>query len=246
MAKIAATRNSSKQVVRVPHGGLVQTIKALPEKENDMVTQAEFWPLWASFFEKGDVVLSEIGTSSFGLLDVKMPPGADLLVQILWGSIGWATGATLGAALAAREQDRRCVLFAGDGSIILSIQEISTMIRNNLKPIIVWVPGVCEFRLPMLTKVARILNNDGYCVERMIHGEHREYNKIGNWQWQKLLDVFGPDPGSYATYKTSTRQELEDLLHGSALKDGSKLHLVECVLGRMDCPRALKAASHTS
>ena len=64
----------------------------------------------------GDVIVSEIGTASFGLLDTKFPPQSTLLTQILWGSIGWACGATLGAALEARDQGRRTVLFSGDGS----------------------------------------------------------------------------------------------------------------------------------
>ena len=38
-------------------------------------------------------------------------------LQILYGSIGWATGATLGAALAAKEAGRRTILFTGDGSL---------------------------------------------------------------------------------------------------------------------------------
>src|SRR5207244_1025319 len=38
--------------------------------------------------------------------------GAEVHCQPLWGSIGWATGATLGIALADRS--RRTVLFTGD------------------------------------------------------------------------------------------------------------------------------------
>jgi hypothetical protein len=43
---------------------------------------------------------------------------------VLWGSIGWSVGATLGAALAAREQGRRTCLFVGDGSLQLTVQEV--------------------------------------------------------------------------------------------------------------------------
>jgi pyruvate decarboxylase len=46
--------------------------------------------------------------------------------QVLWGSIGYATGATLGAALAAREledtPERRVILFTGEGSLQLTVQ----------------------------------------------------------------------------------------------------------------------------
>lgn len=223
LGKIAATKDKSHFVHRPLHGGLTQNVPATPTQKQAVITQDEFWPLWATFFNPGDVIVSEIGTSSFGLLDVQLPENSTLLTQILWGSIGWATGATLGAAIAAREQGRRTILFTGDGSIQLSVQEISTMIRQGVKPIIV------------------ILNNDGYVVERLIHGRGREYNNIKNWNWQKLLEVFDPPAGSYQSFKTNNRQELEDLLVSPELQDTSKLTLVECILGDFDAPRALRA-----
>lgn len=66
---------------------------------------------------------------------------------MLYGSIGYAVGALQGAALAVREQhqqqqqqdqqakERRTILFVGDGSLQLTVQEIATMIRHGLKPI---------------------------------------------------------------------------------------------------------------
>jgi len=51
------------------------------------------------------------------------------------GSIGYSVGATQGAALAARDAGvpRRTILFVGDGSFQLTVQELSTMIRLGLK-----------------------------------------------------------------------------------------------------------------
>lgn len=223
MAKIAASKDRAHFVTRTPYGGLTQTVKASPDKVNQMITQDEFYPLWAKFFREGDAIISEIGCASFGLLDVQIPKNATLDCQVLWGSIGWSVGATLGAALIAQAQGRRTFLFVGDGSIQLSVQEISTMIRQGLKPIIV------------------ILNNNGYVVERLIHGKDREYNNIKSWNWQKLLDVFDPPAGSYASYKTTNRQELEDLLADEDFAKADKLQLVECLLGDFDAPRALRA-----
>ena len=58
------------------------------------------------------------GTSSFGVLDVPLPDGAVFVSQILWGSIGWTVGSTLGAAIAARDIGlNRTILFIGDGSM---------------------------------------------------------------------------------------------------------------------------------
>jgi TPP-dependent 2-oxoacid decarboxylase len=45
----------------------------------------------------------------------------------------------------------------------LTVQELSTMIAQDLKPIIF------------------VLNNKGYTIERYIHGKDRKYNDIVNW-----------------------------------------------------------------
>ncbi len=75
-------------------------------------------------------------------------PNNRLIRVLLTGSIGWATGATLGAALAAREQgnDNRTILFTGDGSLQLTVQEIGTMIRRGVSPYLF------------------VLNNDGWVL----------------------------------------------------------------------------------
>jgi pyruvate decarboxylase len=55
------------------------------------------------------------------LTNVALPPHSTYVAQILWGAIGWSVGATLGAAFAAKEakEERRTVLFVGDGSLQL-------------------------------------------------------------------------------------------------------------------------------
>lgn len=60
-----------------------------------------------------------------------------MTVEVLWGSIGWSVGAAQGAALAVKdlEANRRTILFVGDGSFQLTAQEVSTMIRSGLNPI---------------------------------------------------------------------------------------------------------------
>jgi len=71
--------------------------------------------------------------SVFGVFDVPYPKASTSITQVLWGSIGWSVGATLGAALAVRESkqaDRRTVLLCGDGALQLSVQEIGSMIRR--------------------------------------------------------------------------------------------------------------------
>jgi pyruvate decarboxylase len=101
------------------------------------ITQAWFWPRVGQWLQKDDIVITETGTSNFGIWGTKFPPGVEAVSQVLWGSIGYAVGATQGAALAARDngQTRRTILFVGDGSFQLTCQEVSTMIKLKLRVI---------------------------------------------------------------------------------------------------------------
>jgi len=79
------------------------------------------------------------------LQSVKFYGEGDLLPSVeVKCSIGYSVGAVLGAALAARElpdgAERRVILFVGEGSLQLSVQEISTIIRRGLKPIL-YIPS---------------------------------------------------------------------------------------------------------
>ena len=104
--------------------------------ENQPLTHAWLWPRLSSWLKPKDIVVVDSGTSEFGIWNTKFPEGVTEISQVLWGSIGYSVGACQGAALAAKETgDRRTVLFVGDGSFELTAQEVSTMIRHNLNPI---------------------------------------------------------------------------------------------------------------
>lgn len=111
----------------------------LPEEEkntsNQEITHAWLWPTVGQWLKEKDIVITETGTANFGIWDTRFPAGVTAISQVLWGSIGYSVGACQGAALAAKEQNRRTVLWVGDGSLQLTLQEISTMIRNKLNPI---------------------------------------------------------------------------------------------------------------
>jgi indolepyruvate decarboxylase len=115
---------------------------------SDPITAAALYPRGEKFLKPNDIVVAETGTSSIGLAFALMPKGATFHNQTLWGSIGWATPAAFGAAVAAR--DRRVVLVTGEGSHQLTAQEISQFGRRSLKPIVF------------------VLNNSGYLIERLL------------------------------------------------------------------------------
>ena len=107
------------------------------DTKNQVITHAWLWPRVGQWLMPNDIVITETGTSSFGIWETRFPKGVTALSQVLWGSIGYSVGACQGAALAAKETggDRRTILFVGDGSFELTAQELSTMIRHDLNPI---------------------------------------------------------------------------------------------------------------
>ncbi|KAF9454735.1 pyruvate decarboxylase THI3 [Macrolepiota fuliginosa MF-IS2] len=194
-------------------------------QENDQtIVHAYFWPRVGQFFHPKDVIVTETGTANFGILDVPLPDGTKLISQVLWGSIGWSVGSALGAAFAAREVGKdRVILFVGEGSLQLTVQEISPMIRYGLKPIIF------------------VINNSGYTIERYIHGKHRKYNNVDNWKWTSLLDTFGGNMEQpYESYSVKTRAELDTLLDQSSFAAANKIQLVEVIMPALDAPLALE------
>ncbi|KAI5806317.1 thiamine diphosphate-binding protein [Geopyxis carbonaria] len=187
------------------------------------ITHAYFWPRVGQWFKEGDVIVTETGTSNFGILEARFPANVTHISQVLYGSIGYSVGALQGAALACKETDlsRRVILFVGDGSLQLTVQEIATMIRHGLKPIIF------------------VINNSGYTIERLIHGMTASYNDITPWKHTKLLDVFGADPKQSKSIQVQTRTELEKLFHDEEFASAPYIQLVELFMPKEDAPRAL-------
>jgi len=168
----------------------------------------------SAFLKPGSIVLAETGVSLFSAAETLMPEGATFIGQTFYGSIGYTVGATLGAAVAA--PDRPVVLFVGDGAFQVTGQELSTMIRNRVAPVIF------------------VLNNDGYTIERVI--VDRVYNDLQPWRYHELPVVYGGAPG----FDVRTEGELEAAL--TAAGDARRLVFIEVHTGRMDCPEALREA----
>lgn len=165
---------------------------------DDEITPDSLYPRIERFFSANDIVMAETGTSSMGLVSAKLPENAVFYNQTLWGSIGWATPAAFGAAMAA--PDRRVLLITGEGSHQLTVQEISQFGRFGLKPII-----IC-------------LNNDGYLIERMLcEDPFIYYNDLAKWNYSKLPEAFGM--GDWFSAKVVNNQELDKALQEAASAD---------------------------
>ncbi|KID78450.1 Pyruvate decarboxylase [Metarhizium brunneum] len=193
------------------------------------ITQAWFWPRLGEFLTDNDIVVTETGTANFGIWDTKFPSGVTALSQVLWGSIGWSVGACQGAALAAKDmgEKRRTILFVGDGSFQLTAQELSTMIRHELNPIIF------------------VICNEGFTIERFIHGMDAGYNDIAKWDNRGLVDVFGGQ-GKAQKFAVKTKDELNELLAKPSFKSANELQLVEVYMPKKDAPRSLVMTAEAS
>ncbi|KAK6464232.1 pyruvate decarboxylase [Scheffersomyces coipomensis] len=185
------------------------------------LTQEWLWTRVSSWFREGDIILTETGTSAFGIVQSRFPNNTIGISQVLWGSIGFAVGATLGAVMAAQEidPDKRVILFVGDGSLQLTVQEISTMIRHGTTPYLF------------------VLNNDGYTIERLIHGENASYNDIQPWENLALLPTFKAK--HYDAIRIATIGEAEALFKNKEFGKNSKIRMIEVMLPRMDAPANL-------
>lgn len=150
------------------------------------------------------------------LQDHRLPQGVTFIGQPLWGSIGYTLPAAVGAAVA--HPDRRTVLLIGDGAAQLTVQELGTFSREGLSPVIV------------------VVNNDGYTVERAIHGETAPYNDIVSWNWTELPSALGVT--NHLAFRAQTYGQLDDALTVAAARR-DRMVLVEVVLPRLEIPRLL-------
>jgi len=170
-----------------------------------------------TFLKSGDIMVAETGSTMEGLQDIRLPSGVEFHNQGLWMSIGYATPAAFGAALAA--PDRRVVLMTGDGSHQLTAQEISSMLRYGIKPIII------------------LLNNDGYMIERYLCEEPMDtFNDIAPWNYAKLPEAFGATDAFVAQARTVG--EFDKALEDAAASN--KFAYIEAFTDIMDAPKVMR------
>jgi indolepyruvate decarboxylase len=180
------------------------------------LTQEMVWNRLCAALTPGNVVLADQGTSFYGMADHRLPHGVTFIGQPLWGSIGYTLPAAVGAGVA--HPDRRTVLLIGDGAAQLTVQELGTFSREGLSPVIV------------------VVNNDGYTVERAIHGKTAPYNDIVGWRWTEIPNALGVT--DHLAFRAHTYGELDDAFTAAA-EHRDRMVLVEVVLPRLEIPPLL-------
>lgn len=190
----------------------------LPAIDDTALTQDALWKVLSSNLDAKNTVVVDMGTSFFGMATQKFPQDSRFIGMPLWGSIGYSIPALLGAAMA--DMDSRGVLMVGDGSAQLTIQEIGTIIREKINPVIF------------------LINNDGYTIERSIHGVEAEYNDITVYDWSKIPAAFGGTDQNTVTLRATTVREFNEACR-VARETRDKLIFVEVVTAPMDMPELL-------
>lgn len=188
-----------------------------PAEPAAVISQQAFWQAMQAFLQPGDLILAEQGTAAFGAAALRLPSQAQLVVQPLWGSIGYTLPAAFGAQTA--DPDRRVILIIGDGSAQLTIQELGSMLRD-------------EQRLTLF-----LLNNEGYTVERAIHGATQRYNDIAQWNWTALPHALSLQ-GQAQSWRISETVQLDEVM--ARLSAPQWLSLVEVVMQKEDLPPLLR------
>lgn len=69
-----------------------------------------------------------------------------------------------------------------------------------------------------------VICNEGYTIERYIHGWDASYNDIQSWDFYNIPKVFGGQDG-YKGYRVKTRDELNQLFADQDFRTSDKLRV---------------------
>ncbi|GBF78790.1 alpha-keto acid decarboxylase family protein [Aphanothece sacrum] len=188
---------------------LTKNFEVKPDKK---IISQKFYERINHFLDDDFIVISDTGDAIIATIDLLMHKGAEFIGQAFYLSIGYSIPACLGAALASPKH--RPIVFVGDGAFQMTAQELSTIIRHKLNPIIF------------------LLNNDGYTIERLIHDG--PYNDIQPWKYHELPHIFGES----WSCEVSTEGELEEALI-KAKSNTDCVSFIEIHLDRFDCSPGL-------
>jgi pyruvate decarboxylase len=91
-----------------------------------------------------------------------------------------------------------------------------------------------------------VICNEGYTIERFIHGMDADYNDIQEWRHKDLVSVFGGAAKNAKTYTVKTKTEVEKLFADKEFVAAESLQFVELYMPKEDAPRALVLTAEAS
>lgn len=180
--------------------------------EKNELSSEYIYPRIQEFLKENDILICDTGVATFGACSMRFPANAEFHSQALWGSIGWATPAALGASIA--NPNTRVILLTGEGAHQLTALEIGTMLRNGVKPVVI------------------VLNNKGYTIERILSKDPEDsFNDIMQMNYSKFARVF---EGDIWSTKVETAEDFDKALKVTQIMN--KLCYIEVCTDKMDIP----------
>ena len=190
---------TERMSIRCSDHGLTLKPSDLVGSAEDPISSACFYPRLQRRLRSGDTVVIETGTCMTHLNKVLLPAGVTAEGQGLWGSIGWATPACLGVAMA--KTSGHTWMVTGDGSHQLTLNEIAVMGRYGIKPRIF------------------VLNNGLFGIEDVISERGHAYDDLAQVNYHLLPEAFGCK--NWLSARVSTVAELDAVLDRIDSHDGA-------------------------
>jgi indolepyruvate decarboxylase len=214
---LIALGSSLSSTGRAPRLGMAHPFAALdavytPSREAKLTTD-RFWARMNRFVSDDHLILADTGSCTFESLKLCLPQNTDFVSNSYYASIGYAIPAALGGSLASPRT--RPLVFVGDGAFQMTGQELSTIIRRGLHPVIF------------------LINNDGYQIERVIYDNR--YNNLQMWNYTLIPEAYGGKKG----FLVETEGDLEAFLH-EANAHPDELAFAEVRLERTDFSETLR------
>jgi indolepyruvate decarboxylase len=177
------------------------------------VTIRRFFARMNSFLRDDFVVVTDAGDCLFGAADLTIHRGAEFIGAAYYTSMGFAVPGALGVQI--NRTRLRPIVFVGDGAFQMTGQELSTIVRHGLNPIVF------------------VLNNKGYTTERFI--QDGPYNDILEWAYHQWPAVLQAGLG----IEVRTEDDLEDAL-AKALRHTRSFTIINVHLDPHDRSDALE------
>ena len=197
--------------------------------ENDSLTLTSIAKSLQGYLTSNTDLFVDMGYAKLLGKYIKLPTGCGYYCQRLFPHPGWSIGASLGAALAhsTRSPDnntdscREVFVVVDDVAFQTSAQEISTMIRQNVK-LTVFVLVNCKYN-----------NNETHPT-----GHHMHIHN--SWDYVQILSCFDADAGSDMSclndrclgIRAATVGGLDNAIRTAEMQ--SRLALVECIFHEND------------
>ena len=176
-----------------------------------------FYKRLKEFLNSDDRLYIDTGSYTLGAFNTDFKENVKLNSQIFWNSIGWATPACFGAAVA--QKDKNIILVTGEGAHQITALEIGTMLRFGVKPVII------------------VINNGGYTIERLLSDNMDDkFNDINQMDYPKFARSF---KGEIWATSVSTADDFDKALRVTKIM--KKLCYIEVIIDKADVPENKKS-----